>query len=98
MFTRLGPCVRGAFWALAVSSFSFSTAAAQPNPAVRSGAVASQEPLSQQDVIYGRVKGAALLADIAYPQGTGPFPAILSVHGGRWVGGHRADKSAIQPK
>jgi alpha-L-fucosidase 2 len=53
--------------------------------------------VTQQNVVYGSVKGAGLLADIAYPEGPGPFPAILSVHGGRWVGGHRADKSAIQP-
>src|SRR5262245_16062073 len=38
----------------------------------------------KEDVVYGRVQGAGLLADIAYPEGKGPFPVILSVHGGRW--------------
>ncbi len=52
----------------------------------------------QEDVIYGRVEGAALLADIARPAGEGPFPAIVSVHGGRWVAGHRKDTSSIKPK
>lgn len=52
----------------------------------------------QEDVIYGRVEGSALLADIAQPAGEGPFPAILSIHGGRWVAGHRKDTSSIKPK
>src|SRR5262245_39271269 len=45
----------------------------------------------KKDVVYGSVHGAGLLADIAYPEGKGPFPVILSVHGGRWVGSHKAD-------
>ena len=52
----------------------------------------------QEDVIYGRVEGSALLADIAQPAGDGPFPAIISIHGGRWVGGHRKDTSSIKPR
>lgn len=52
--------------------------------------------ISKTDVVYGQVHGAGLLADMAYPEGTGPFPAILSVHGGRWVGGHRKDASTIK--
>src|SRR5262245_61694619 len=45
----------------------------------------------QRDVMYGRVHGAALLADFAHPEGKGPFPVILSVHGGRWVGSSKTD-------
>src|SRR5262245_19023642 len=52
----------------------------------------------QEDVIYGRVEGSALLADVAQPAGEGPFPAIISIHGGRWVGGHRRDTSSIKPR
>src|SRR5262245_4567759 len=56
-----------------------------------SGACAqeSEKPLkivAKQDVLYGRVLGAGLLADVAYPEAKGPYPVILSVHGGRWVG------------
>ena len=47
--------------------------------------------IEKADVIYGRVLGAALVADIAWPEGEGPFPAIISVHGGRWVGSHKND-------
>jgi acetyl esterase/lipase len=49
----------------------------------------------KEDLVYGRVEGAGLLADVAYPEGDGPFPVILSVHGGRWKAGSRTDKSAI---
>jgi len=51
----------------------------------------------KKDLVYGQVHGAGLLADIAYPEGKGPFPVILSVHGGRWVASHRndADEGAI---
>jgi acetyl esterase/lipase len=51
---------------------------------------------AKQDVIYGRVEGSALLADIAYPDGGGPLPAIISVHGGRWRAGNRTDASSIK--
>ena len=47
------------------------------------------------DAVYGRVHGAALVADIAHPKASEPLPAILSVHGGRWRGGHKRDASAI---
>ena len=50
----------------------------------------------REDVVYGRVHGAGLLADIAYPDSKEPLPAIISVHGGRWVGGHKKDTSTIK--
>src|ERR1043166_5511071 len=49
------------------------------------------EVVVKKDVVYGNVHGAGLLADIAYTDGTKALPVILSVHGGRWVGSHRAD-------
>ncbi len=49
-----------------------------------------------EDVVYGRVHGAGLLADIAYPASTEKLPAIISVHGGRWRGGHKRDGSTIK--
>jgi len=53
------------------------------------------EIVSEPDVVYGRVHGAGLLADIAYPKSDKPLPAVLSVHGGRWRGGHKKDRSTI---
>ena len=44
----------------------------------------------EKDVIYGRVGGAALLADLAYPRDRESLPAIMYVHGGRWFMGVRA--------
>jgi acetyl esterase/lipase len=59
-------------------------------------AQASAPVVTRTDVIYGRVEGSALLANLAYPDGPGPRPAILSVHGGRWRAGNRTDASSIK--
>ena len=45
-----------------------------------------------QTIIYGEVLGAGLLADIALPSDTAPFPVILGVHGGRW---HYSNRSHL---
>jgi acetyl esterase/lipase len=50
----------------------------------------------REDVVYGRVHGAGLLADIAWPKTDEPLPALISVHGGRWQGGHKRDASTIK--
>ena len=52
--------------------------------------------VTKTDVIYGRVEGAALLANLAYPDGPALKPAIISVHGGRWRAGNRTDASSIK--
>jgi alpha-L-fucosidase 2 len=57
---------------------------------------ASAPVVTRTDVIYGRVEGSALLANIAYPDGPGRRAAILSVHGGRWRAGNRTDASSIK--
>jgi acetyl esterase/lipase len=57
---------------------------------------ASAPVVTRTDVIYGRVEGSALLANLAYPDGPGPRPALLSVHGGRWRAGNRTDASSIK--
>ena len=62
------------------------TAVAQPSAPV----------VTRTDVVYGRVEGSALLANLAYPDGPALKPAILSVHGGRWRAGNRADASSIK--
>ena len=49
----------------------------------------------KENVVYGHVHGAGLLADIAFPKTDKSLPAIVSVHGGRWRGGHKRDNSAI---
>ena len=59
-------------------------------------AQASAPVVTRTDVIYGRVEGSALLANLAYPDGPGLRPAIISVHGGRWRAGNRTDASSIK--
>ena len=49
----------------------------------------------ERDLIYGRVEGAALLADIGYPDGQNGLPAIIYVHGGRWRAGSRTGRNAL---
>ena len=53
------------------------------------GAAAQVPVQMEKDVIYGRTDGAALLADIAYPVEGRGLPAIMYVHGGRWISGER---------
>jgi acetyl esterase/lipase len=43
-----------------------------------------------RDVEYRRVDGEPLLATVFQPQGPGPFPAILNLHGGAWNNGDRS--------
>lgn len=57
---------------------------------------ADAEIIVREDVVYGRVHGAGLLADIAWPETDEPLPALISVHGGRWRGGHKRDNSTIK--
>ena len=66
------------------------------NPKTDSTSGGSSKVVHQQDVVYGQVHGAGLLADIAYPESKQKLPAIISVHGGRWQGGHKRDGSTIK--
>jgi acetyl esterase/lipase len=51
----------------------------------------SDQVIQKDDVLYGRVDGSALLADLTYPEGRRQMPAILIVHGGRWRAGAKSD-------
>lgn len=51
-----------------------------------------------ENLVYGQVHGAGLLADVAFPESKDRLPVILSVHGGRWQGGHKRDGSTINVK
>jgi alpha-L-fucosidase 2 len=43
----------------------------------------------QLNIEYGRIGDISLRMDAHLPQGKGPFPAIILVHGGAWVTGDR---------
>ena len=47
-------------------------------------------PLDKQDVEYGRPGGHALLLDLHVPDGAGPVPAAILVHGGGFDGGSKS--------
>jgi acetyl esterase/lipase len=56
----------------------------------------AQTPISiENDVIYSRTNGSAVLADIAYPVNGADLPAIIYVHGGRWRAGERDYANAL---
>jgi acetyl esterase len=48
-----------------------------------------------QDVEYRRDAAGGLLARYYRPQGNGPFPAVLEVHGGAWTSGDRLNNTVI---
>ena len=51
----------------------------------------------ERDILYGQAGDTKLKLDLAKPEGDGPFPAIVFIHGGGWLGGHRnAYRSAIE--
>lgn len=77
--------------AIGLIAIGLAATSAAPLSAQAGGGVAYEE-----DVIYCRVDGAALLADLAYPTAAaGPVPAILYIHGGRWRAGSRASDSGL---
>ncbi|HVQ36327.1 MAG TPA: pectinesterase family protein [Pyrinomonadaceae bacterium] len=44
----------------------------------------------RKDVEYTRASGESLRLDACVPDGKGPFPAVILVHGGGWTGGDKA--------
>src|SRR2546430_15894405 len=54
-----------------------------------------QYEVDERDVEYQRQAGKAWLARIYQPKGTGPFPAIVDVHGGAWHNGDRMNNAGI---
>lgn len=57
-------------------------------------AVASLEAATlKRDLVYGEAAGETLKLDICTPDGAGPFPVVILVHGGGWGSG---DKSGAE--
>lgn len=42
-----------------------------------------------KDVVYREIDGVRLAVDVHIPEGKGPFPAAILVHGGGWVAGDK---------
>jgi acetyl esterase/lipase len=52
-------------------------------------------PIHTEDLEYHHPAGTPLLARFYRPEGAGPFPAVLEVHGGAWTVGDRLNNVAI---
>src|SRR5207237_3418924 len=48
-----------------------------------------------RDLEYQRHDAAPLLARLYRPIGSGPFPALLDVHGGAWASGDRLNNAPL---
>jgi acetyl esterase/lipase len=44
----------------------------------------------EEGITYSKVGDQELKLDLAKPEGDGPFPAIVFIHGGGWLGGNRS--------
>lgn len=53
-------------------------------------ALAAQPAQLTRDVEYGRADGISLRLDVSVPDGAGPFPVAILVHGGGWSNGDKA--------
>ena len=57
---------------------------------ILTAAVLQGAAIDQKDVEYGKPGGKALLLDLHVPDGTGPFPAAILVHGGGFDQGSKS--------
>ncbi|HEX7631416.1 MAG TPA: alpha/beta hydrolase [Lacunisphaera sp.] len=48
------------------------------------------EPGLHRDLEYGQADGVSLKLDVSVPEGDGPFPVAILVHGGGWGSGDKA--------
>lgn len=56
-------------------------------------ALANGEDSVRSGIVYSSVNGQELKLDLATPDGDGPFPAIVFIHGGGWHSGNRSTYS-----
>lgn len=49
------------------------------------------------DIEYGRAGGEVLRLDANVPDGAGPFPVVIAVHGGGWCAGDKSGKGDFAP-
>src|SRR6185436_20464069 len=61
-------------------------------------AAEGQEPeiRVERDIVYGKGDRVELRLNLASPgKGSGPFPAVVCIHGGGWYQGQRQDMDAM---
>ncbi len=52
-------------------------------------ALSAAQAAVQTDIEYGTAAGVSLRLDVSIPDGPGPHPAVILVHGGGWSGGDK---------
>ncbi len=57
--------------------------------ALTGGLARCAEVIVEGNITYGKTGETELKLDLARPEGNGPFPAIVFIHGGGWHGGSR---------
>ncbi|NLS97636.1 MAG: alpha/beta hydrolase [Planctomycetaceae bacterium] len=55
----------------------------------RCAAADNGQIIIEDNITYGQAGDTELKLDLARPEGDGPFPAIVFIHGGGWSGGNR---------
>ena len=58
-------------------------------------AIAATHEIEVRDVEYRRDSSGPLLARLYQPKGSGPFPALIDVHGGAWAAGDRLNNAPL---
>ena len=53
------------------------------------GVAGATQAAVQTDIEYGTAAGVSLKLDAFVPEGPGPFPAVILVHGGGWTAGDK---------
>jgi len=57
--------------------------------------IAATHAIEVRDLEYRRGEDGPLLARLYQPQGPGPFPALIEVHGGAWASGDRLNNAPL---
>ena len=57
--------------------------------------IAATHEIETRDLEYRRDADGALLGRLYQPKGSGPFPALIEVHGGAWAGGDRLNNAPL---
>ena len=84
---RFPICAMVGLLALCVSPFHAQTPAQEPRPFAEEGSAAKYQVLD--GIPYRKSSNQTLLCDLYVPAGSGPWPAVLLLHGGGWSGGDR---------
>lgn len=58
-------------------------------------AIPATHDIEIRDVEYRRAEDGPLLARLYKPKGSGPFPALIEVHGGAWASGDRLNNAPL---